>query len=152
MDKTLRAFRTRIDDLEAELRAERLSLPPRLAAAAFAAALLPLTAVPWVTHGRRDETATLWGLLTEVGLPAFALLASIVVLSGTALWSACEREAHGRVRVAVGVLTGVVVASAVWLAVEAGDEFGETSEWWPAPWLALVCAIGAGSAVGVRKR
>ncbi|GAA4414428.1 hypothetical protein ACFQV2_04715 [Actinokineospora soli] len=153
VDKTLQAFRTRISDLESELRAEKLTLPPRLAAAAFAAALFPLTALPWVTHGSRSpETSTLWGLLTEVGFPAFVLVACVVALAGSALWAACEREAHGRVKLAIGLLTGAVVLALVWLSVQSGDALGESTEWWPAPWLVLVCAVGAGASTGVRER
>lgn len=154
IEKTLKAFRTRIAETDAAVHAERVAMPGRLAAVAFSTAVFVLTAVPWVTVGsERPKTYSMWGFIERVeGVSAFALIA-VLVLAGTALWAGCAAEVGTRVPVLVGVLTVLVLGLLVWLSKQAGAEFDErTVEWWPAPWLLAICAVGALAAVAARKQ
>ncbi len=154
VEKTLRAFRTRIADLEARLHAERTVLPGRLASAAFAVGLFALTAVPWVTVGsERPKSYTLWGFVERVeGVSALTLIV-VLALAGMTLWAGCVADAGQRVSLVVGALALGSLVLLVWMGQQAGDEFDERSvDWWPAPWLLAFCVIGAAGAVAARRR
>jgi hypothetical protein len=157
VEKALKALRTRIAETEAQGHAERLAMPGRLAAAAFAAAVFALTAVPWVTVGsERPKTYSLWGFVERVeGVSVFTLVV-VLVLAGTALWAGCAAEVGPRVPVLVGVLTVLALILLTWLSKQANEEFGDryddSVEWWPAPWLLAICAVGALAAVAARKQ
>ena len=100
-------------------------------------------------HVNPATTGWLW---VKAGVRTFALIA-VLVLAGTALWAGCAAEVGTRVPVVVGVLTVLVLSLLVWLSKQAGAEFDErTVEWWPAPWLLAICAVGALAAVAARKQ
>ncbi|GGS13513.1 hypothetical protein [Actinokineospora fastidiosa] len=142
IDKTLRAFRTRISALEERRAVERAALPARLIAPAVAAAAVVLTALPWVTD--RRETSTLWGLVDQHGGQPFALLAAVLALAATATAAACAEEVAAGAKAAAVVLGATVLGLLVWLGqVVDGD-------WWPAPW--LVAASAPGLVVTVFRR
>ncbi|MGW5055074.1 hypothetical protein [Actinokineospora sp. NPDC004072] len=142
IDKSLRALRSRIAALEEQRAADRDALPARLIAPALAAAAVVLTALPWVTDRKVDRT--LWGMVGDHG-QALALLAAVLALAGTAVWSACAESVGAGAKAAAGALGLAAAALLVWLGTTADGA------WWPAPWLLLACVPALVAATAVRR-
>lgn len=145
LQATLRALRTRIDELERRRRRSVDELRFAILGTALAVASVALTATTWVVDEDGDEPWTLWGLAAE-GWQGFVLLALVV---GVALTTPALFLTEHPSRAGHLVMVWVALLTAAWVLV-LNAVVPDDADTAPGRWLTLLTMLAIAAAHGFR--
>jgi hypothetical protein len=145
LDKSVRALRDRIRELELGRRDESSALRLAVLASALCGAMLALSATTWRTIEDSDGDVvadhTLWGLAEESGLGTWTLLGVLVIAVGSVATFLADNTA----RAAHVVFVVFCVLTAVGIMVVSGRDDGyynsDEVQNGPGVWLTLLAAV-----------